>query len=114
MNKPFNQKPPPLSYAEGPRLERAIQSMTAQQRDDFLTVFRDHLSKQHIQSLQRRGQFLYVTVADGKKESVGVFDFGKVPLAQAGLTALTDYFRAERMAVRVLMPIAPPAQAKTA
>lgn len=108
MNKPFNQKPPPLSYAEGPRLERAIQSLPPEQRLDFLTVFRDHLSKQHIQSLQRRGQFIYVTVADGKKEKVDVYDFGKVPFAQAGLTALTDYFRAERMAVRVLMPISPP------
>lgn len=108
MNKPTNPKPPPLSYAEGPRLERAIQSLDASERNNFVSILREHLSKPRIQSLQRRGQFLYVTVAEGKNEEVGVFDFGKVPCAQACLTALTDYLRTERMSVRVLMPAAPP------
>ncbi|HRK21252.1 MAG TPA: hypothetical protein PLX06_05560 [Fimbriimonadaceae bacterium] len=109
MVKPNSSKPPPLSYAEGPRLERAIRSLPDTQRNDFVDTLRKHLSAPSISSLQRRGQFLYVTVAEGKKESVGVYDFGQVPRAQSCLTALTDYLRSERAPVRVLMPSSPPA-----
>lgn len=105
---PYAQKAPPISYADGPRLQRAIQALGEEQRNSFVAVYNDHLVNHSMQSLQRRGQFLYITLSRDSEETVSIFDFGQAAVAQSCLTALTDCLRGQRAAVKVLMPVAPP------
>ncbi|MFY9233034.1 MAG: hypothetical protein WAO58_01080 [Fimbriimonadaceae bacterium] len=100
---PYTQKAPPISYAEEARLNRAFQSLSPEQRASLIAVISGHLVTPRIQSLQRRGQFLYVAMAD----DLGIYDFGSERIAQSCLTALTDCLRSQRAAVQMLMPVAP-------
>jgi hypothetical protein len=103
---PFGPKAPPLSYADGPRLQRAIQALAAAEREAFVAAYNEHLATRNILSLQRLGQFLNVVTLVGDVEALTVFDFGQVSKAQACLTALTDCFRSQNAVTRVLMPVA--------
>ena len=64
-----------------------------------------HLVEEHIQSVQRRGQFIYVTLV-GDPAPVEIYDLGLAHAAQNCLTALTDCLRNQRKPVKVLMPVA--------
>lgn len=108
---PFAPKAAPLSYADGPRLERSINALSTEQRASFVELFKLHLATRHIQSLQRKGQFLYITVSKDGSEVVSVFDFGGQPAAQLGMTALTDCLRSQGVPVKILMPGTPPTTA---
>lgn len=104
----FAKKPEPLSYAEGPRLDRSLKPLSPEARRQFVTRFYEHVKRSTIHTVQRRGAALYFTLEEGKKKTVEVFDFGVVACAQSCLTALTDCFRSMGAPVRVLMPEAPP------
>jgi hypothetical protein len=103
MNKPTS-KPAPLSYAEGPRLQRAVQVLPYEDQVRFIEWYKSHLQSPRIQSLQRKGHYLHFTIQDGKKQTCEVFDFGDEPHAKMCLAALTDCLRSERAPVKVLMP----------
>jgi hypothetical protein len=105
---PFAPKAAPLSFADGPRLDRAINALSVEQRALFVELFKLHLATRHIQSLQRKGQFLYINVESETGDAESIFDFGGQPAAQLGLTALTDCLRSQGVPVKVLMPAAPP------
>lgn len=109
MNKPFAPKPAPISYADGPRLERAMRTLPYEAQVRFLSAYKAHLESQVIQSLQRRGHLLYITMADGKDTRSEVFDFGVETHAQRCLAALTDCLRTNHAPAKVLMPEPPPA-----
>lgn len=94
-------KPPPISYAEGPRLLRAAQRLSPEQQAQFIATANKHMTRHHIESLQRRGQCLHVAV-DGQ---VSIYDFGSSNIAQNCLTALTDCLRSRHAPVQVLMPV---------
>lgn len=70
----------------------------------FVTGFYEHLKAPKIQTVQRRGASLYITVGEGPQETVEVYEFGGVAGAQSCLTALTDCFRSHGTPVKVLMP----------
>lgn len=99
----FAKKAEPLSYAEGPRLQRSIQALSAEARLRFVNEFSEHLKSPKIETVQRRGAALYITSREGSKETVEVYDFGVVSGAQSCLTALTDCFRSHGSPVKVLM-----------
>ncbi len=99
----FAKKAEPLSYAEGPRLDRAIKSLSPEARLRFVTGFNEHLKAPVIRTVQRRGASLYITMGEGAKETVEVFEFEGVGNAQSCLSALTDCFRTHGAPVRVLM-----------
>src|SRR3989304_493744 len=105
----YPQKAPAISYAERPRLERAMQCLTSKQRVALVALFNQHLADRNIQSLQRRGQFCYITVTEEKGEAVGIYDFGQAPAAQNFLVALADCLGPGHRRVRVLRPEPPPA-----
>jgi hypothetical protein len=109
MNKPYAQRPPVISYAERPRFERSILTLPNDRRAALVATLNDHFEKRHIQSLQRRGQFLYLALSDDSGERLEIYDFGCQQTAQSCLTALTDCLRSQRLTVRVLMPEPPPA-----
>lgn len=104
MNMPYAQKAAPLSYAEGARFDRAVQALAPDQRKALFASINDHLTKRNIESLQRRGQYLYLTITGEDGPAVGIYDFGVTHSAQSCLTALTDCLRSKRSPVRVLMP----------
>jgi uncharacterized circularly permuted ATP-grasp superfamily protein len=100
----FAKKAEPLSYADGPRLDRAIKTLSADARLRFVTSFNEHLKSPIIQSVQRCGATLQMVVGTGGKQTVQTFDFSAVARAQCCLTALTDCLRSQGAPVQVLMP----------
>jgi len=108
MNKPFSKPAAPISYAEGPRLSRALQTLPYSEQERFLKFYQAHLASPRIQSLQRRGHTIYFAVEGS--DTPEVFDFGQEHNAQRVLSALTDCLRANRAAVKVLMPASLPPQ----
>jgi hypothetical protein len=98
----------PISYTESARFQRAILSLEPEQRTSLVALLAEHLELKNIQSVQRRGHFIYLTVATDTGESVGIYNFGHERSAQMCLTAITDCLRVQRSPVKVLMPIAAP------
>lgn len=109
MNKPFAKSPPPISYAEGPRLSRALQTLPYKEQERLLKSYQAHLESPRILSIQRRGHTICLTIQG--TDTPEVYDFGQEHNAQRVLSALTDCLRANRAAVKVLMPVALPPQA---
>lgn len=109
MNKPFAKSVPPISYAEGPRLSRALQTLPYKEQERFLKFYQAHLATPRILSIQRRGHMIYFAIEG--TDTPEVFDFGQEHNAQRVLSALTDCLRANRAAVKVLMPVSLPPQA---
>jgi hypothetical protein len=103
----YGPKPGPISYAEGPRLSRAIQRLPENQRDQFMDAVKTHVSTGNIQSLQIRGQYLHLVRTTNAGECEEVYDFGGVHISQSCLTAMTDWFRTHRVPTKVLMPKQP-------
>ena len=106
MNKPFAKSPPPISYAEGPRLSRALQSLPYKEQERFLKSYQTHIESPRILSIQRRGHLIYLTIQG--TDTPEIYDFGQEHSAQRVLSALTDCLRANRAAVKILMPVALP------
>ena len=105
----FAKKEAPLSYSAGPRLDRALNSLSAEDRKTLGALYNKHVVDPVIQTVQRRGQFLYVVSQEADVIATSVFDFGAVAAAQSFLIAMTDCLREQRAPVRVLAPTAPPA-----
>jgi hypothetical protein len=107
MAFPHTPKPGPISYAEGPRLSRAIQVLSEDQRDQFVDAVNTHLTTGNIQSVQMRGQFLRLVRLTEAGEREENYDFGGAHISQSCLTAMTDCFRTHRVPTKVLMPERP-------
>lgn len=107
MNKPFAKSDPPLSYAEGPRLSRALKALPMAEQERFVNRYKAHLASPNIVSIQRRGHLIYFTIQG--TDAPEVYDFGQEVHAQRVLSAFTDCLRANSASVKVLMAgMAPP------
>ena len=106
MNKPFAKSPPPLSYAEGPRLSRALKALPYQEQERFVKRYKEHLASPNIAAIQRRGHLLFFTIQG--IDAPEVYDFGQEGHAQRALAAFTDCLRANSASVKVLMAGSPP------
>jgi hypothetical protein len=106
MNKPFTKSATPLSYAEGPRLSRALKALPYKDQERFVTRYKSHLASQNIVSIQRRGHFLFFVLQGS--DAPEVFDFGQEGHAQRVLAAFTDCLRMNSAPVKVLMPVSAP------
>lgn len=107
MNKPFAKSPAPLSYAEGPRLSRALKALPFEEQERFVSRYKAHIASPNIVSIQRRGHLIVFTILGS--EVPEVYDFGQEGHAQRVLAAFTDCLRANSASVKVLMAGSPPA-----
>lgn len=106
MNKPFQKSAGPISYAEGPRLKRALELLDEVCRRRFAEGYQRHVQEPFYSTVQRCGAVIELTqVETGEVES---YDFGQEGRAQQFLTAMTDCFRSEHAPIKVLMPLAAP------
>ena len=80
-----------------------VASRARQPNEKIVALLNEHLASHRIKSLQRRGRFIHIGLADGES----VYDFGGEHVALNCLTALTDCLRSQHAPVPVLMP-APP------